>query len=65
MRYVGLTDNPERRKREHSNPPDFSVVREFASEDDAHQWEKGMLTRGYAGDMGDEGWRYGYTFSIT
>jgi hypothetical protein len=29
MRYAGLTDEPERRKREHSNPRDFGVMQQF------------------------------------
>ena len=65
MRYVGLTDNPERRKQQHRDPPDFGVVREFASEDTARRWESKMVTHGYSRDMGSEGWRFGYTFSLT
>ena len=65
MRYAGLTDAPERRKREHGNPADFSVVREFTSEVVARQWEKDMLAQGYEGDTGGAGWKYGYTFSMT
>lgn len=65
MWYVGLTDDPERRKREHGYPSDFSVVREFTSEDEARQWEKKMLAQGHQGDTGGAGWNYGYTFSVT
>lgn len=63
MRYVGLTDDPERRKEEHGGPPDFKVVRRFSSKSDAIEWEKSLLAQGYDGDTGGAGWRYGYTFS--
>lgn len=65
MRYVGLTDVPQRRKADHGNPADFRVVREFSSENEARRWEKDMLAEGYKGDTGGAGWRYGYTFSVT
>jgi len=61
-RYAGLTDDPDRRKREHGNPRDW-WQRSFTTEREARQWEKDMLSRGYAGDTGGAGWRYGYTFS--
>jgi hypothetical protein len=64
MRYVGLTDDPARRKREHGYPPDFRVVHQFTYEYEARLWEKGMLAQGYAGDTGGAGWLYGYTFSV-
>jgi hypothetical protein len=63
MRYVGLTDDPERRKKEHGGPPDFKVVHKFSSESAARKWEKSLLAQGYNGDTGGAGWRYGYTFS--
>jgi predicted GIY-YIG superfamily endonuclease len=63
MRYVGLTDDPNRRKQEHGNPKDFRVILNFSNEIEAVKWEKGMLARGYRGDTGGKGWRHGYTFS--
>ena len=62
MRYVGLTDDFERRKQEHGNPKDFSVVHTFKTEKEARDWEKEMLGKGYKGDTGGKGWKYGYTF---
>lgn len=65
MKYVGLTDDPERRMQEHGNPSDW-WQRSFSTETDARNWEKGMLAKpGYKGDTGGEGWRYGYTYTIT
>jgi len=61
-RYAGLTDDPERRKREHGNPPDW-WQRTFSTEREAPDWEKDMLARGHSGDTGGAGWHYGYTFS--
>ena len=63
MKYVGLTDDADRRRQEHGNPPDFTVVRTFSSEAEARKWEKDMLAQGYEGDTGGKGWKYGYTFS--
>jgi hypothetical protein len=63
MRYVGLTDDAQRRKQEHGNPNDFRVVRKFSTEKEARDWEKEMLKKGYKGDTGGKGWKYGYTFS--
>ncbi len=63
MRYVGLTDDPDRRKQEHGNPKDFRVVRKFKTETEARKWEKEMLAKGYKGDTGGKGWKHGYTFS--
>jgi len=65
MRYAGLSDAPDRRKKEHGNPPDFRVVHTFRVEKEAREWERQMLAQGYAGDTGGAGWRYGYTYSVT
>lgn len=65
MKYVGLTDDPEERKQVHGNPVDW-WQREFYSEREARAWEKEMLAKpGYKGGTGGEGWRYGYTYTIT
>ena len=65
MKYVGLTDDPESRKEAHGNPSDW-WQRSFSTETEARQWEKDMLARpGYTGGTGGEGWRYGYTYTIT
>ena len=65
MRYVGLSNDPKRRKQEHENPSDFRIIKKFTSEASARQWEKKMLAKGYDGDTGGKGWKYGYTFSKT
>ena len=53
MKYVGLTDNPSRQ-------------RSFTTESEARSWEKEMLAKpGYKGGTGGDGWKYGYTYTIT
>ena len=64
MKYAGLTDKPTDRKQAHGNPPDWAQ-RSFSTEREARQWEKEMLALGYKGGTGGEGWRYGYTYTIT
>ncbi len=64
MRYAGLTDDPDTRKQAHGNPSDW-WQRSFSTENEARKWEKDMLARGYKGDTGGKGWRYGYTYSVT
>ena len=63
MRYAGLSDDPKRRKQEHGNPRDFRIMQQFTSEASARMWEKRMLAKGYEGDTGGKGWRFGYTYS--
>jgi hypothetical protein len=46
MRYAGLTDEPERRKREQGSPRNFRVMQQFTSEPAARQWERRMLAQG-------------------
>ena len=65
MKYAGLTDDPETRKKAHGNPSDW-WQRSFATEKEARQWEKEMLAKpGYKGGSSGEGWKYGYTYTIT
>jgi hypothetical protein len=65
MKYVGLTDDPQTRKIEHGNPLDW-WQRRFDTEQEARDWEKGMLAKpGYRGAPGGKGWKYGYTYTIT
>ena len=65
MKYVGLTDDPDTRKQAHGNPSDW-WQRSFSSESEARYWEEQMLAKpDYKGDVGGEGWKYGYTYTIT
>jgi hypothetical protein len=65
MKYVGLTDDPGERKQAHGSPSDWAQ-RAFSSEREARQWEKEMLAKpAYKGGPGGQGWRYGYTYTIT
>lgn len=64
MKYAGLTDDPASRRAAHGNPPDWAQ-RGFSAEAEARNWERGMLALGYKGGLGGEGWRYGYTYTIT
>ena len=66
MRYVGLTDDPPQRKKDHGDPVDWAVHKKFSYDAEARAWEKMMLAQsGYKGGTGGEGWRYGYTYTIT
>lgn len=65
MKYVGLTNDPETRREGHGNPSDW-WQHPFSTENEARLWEKAMLAKpGYTGGTGGEGWRYGYTYTIT
>lgn len=64
--YVGLTDDPQDRKREHGNPRDWRVEQEFRTEREARAWEQRELMRpGHCGGPGGSGWRYGYKYTVT
>jgi hypothetical protein len=63
--YVGLTDDPNRRRAEHGNPPDWQQTA-FNAEEDARTWEASYVGKpGYLGDTGGAGWRYGYWYAVT
>ena len=63
--YAGLTDNPEQRKNEHGNPSDWKHYGPFQNENQARNWEKDALAKGFQGGAGGKGWQYGYTYTIT
>ena len=63
--YVGLTDDPEQRRQQHGSPTDWKTYGPFQNEPQARVWEKNALTKGFRGGPGGEGWRYGYTYTIT
>ena len=64
--YVGLTDDPDRRKKEHGSPSDWRVVRHFTRESDAREWEATELkAAGTCGDTGGAGWRKGYKYTVS
>jgi len=65
QRYVGLTNNLDQRKEQHGSPPGFRRVHAFRTEKEARAWEEQMLSKGYKGDTGGKGWKYGYTFPVT
>ncbi len=63
--YVGLTDDPNRRRAEHGNPPDWQQAA-FGREQEARAWEARYVGKpGYQGGPGGAGWRYGYWYTIT
>ena len=65
MKYVGLTDDPDTRRSQDGDPSDRRQ-RSFSTEKEARAWEKKMMAKpGYTGGSGGEGWRYGYTYTIT
>ena len=65
--YVGLTDDPERRRTEHGNPADWRQTdTPFNSESEARAWERNYTSQpGYQGGPGGIGWRYGYWYTVT
>lgn len=66
MRYVGLTDKPVEKKRDHGNPQDFKLAIHFNSKTAARSWEKRMLKgSGYKGGTAGKGWKFGYIYTIT
>jgi hypothetical protein len=66
MFYVGLTDSPDQRRREHGDPADWRLTPPFSSELAAWEWERRLLAQpDYTGNTGGSGWRYGYRYTIT
>ena len=65
--FVGLTDDPGRRRAEHGNPVDWQQTgRPFNREHEARAWELSYTSKpGYQGGPGGTGWRYGYWYTIT
>ena len=65
MRYAGLTDNPDARRIAFGNPADWIQYR-FADEEEARAWEeKVQRGPGFKCGIADEGWRFGFTFTMT
>ena len=63
--YVGLTDDPNRRRAEHGNPPDWQQAA-FNTEQEARAWEARYVGKaGYQGGPGGAGWQYGYWYTVT
>lgn len=63
--YVGLTDDPKRRREEHGNPQDWQQA-EFTTEKEARAWEAKYVGKdGYLGGTGGSGWRFGYWYTPT
>ena len=64
--YVGLTNDLDRRKGEHGNPPDWQTLGPFLSEKSARDWEKHYLAApGFCGGPGGAGWKFGYWYTVT
>jgi hypothetical protein len=64
MRFVGLTNDPARRRADHARPRDWKQ-RTFSSEADARKWLIEHLEQpDYETGAGDRGWKFGYTYTI-
>jgi len=64
MKYVGLTDEPDRRRAEQGDPPDWWHTK-FRTEIEARNWETRMRAiPGYKGGPGGDGWQYGYMYTM-
>ena len=65
MMYIGLTDDPDAKRIEHGNPPDWSQ-RAFETQPEALEWKRNELwDRGYLSGPLTAEWRFGYTYTIT
>jgi hypothetical protein len=64
MKYVGTTSDPEAVKQKHGNPEDW-WQRNFEKESESHHWLKAMLDMPGHIDGAEEGWEFGYTYTIT
>ncbi len=65
-KYVGLTDRPSKKRKQHRNPSDWVIRKEFDSEDDARFWLSTKLKLpGYVGGNDNDGWRFGYMYTIS
>jgi len=64
-KYCGLTDNPDQRKIEHGNPPDFRVVKTFTTESEALKWQNELQIMGFTCGNNESGWRFGYIYIMT
>ena len=64
-KFVGITDKPLMTKTGHGNPKDWWQLL-FDKEEKAREWQERMAQRdGFVGQESGEGWRYGYTYTIT
>jgi uncharacterized membrane protein YkvA (DUF1232 family) len=63
--FVGLTDNPIRRRAELGDPPDWRVEHWFRQESDARAWEQVEVRRpSHRPAPEGPGWRFGYKFTL-
>ena len=64
-KFVGITNQPMLTKKAHGDPKDWWQML-FDKEDKAREWQKRMAEKdGFVdGEIG-EGWRYGYTYTIS
>ena len=63
--FVGLTDNPIRRRAELGDPPDWRVEHWFPKESDARAWERAEVVRpAHGAAPTGQGWRFGYKFTL-
>jgi hypothetical protein len=64
--YVGLTDDPQRRREEHGDPTDWQQTGPFPQQAAAHEWERQQIRlRGRQGGRDGTGWKFGYWYTIT
>ena len=65
MKYASLTGDPEASRIAHGRPSDWWQC-SFKNEKEAHQWIKEVLARpNYTGKTEAEGWKFGFTYTIT
>ena len=63
--FVGLTDDPIRRRRELGDPPDWIVEHWFWKESEAQAWARAEAQRPeHSPAPTGNGWRFGYKFTV-
>ncbi|MFC2170931.1 hypothetical protein ACFLQJ_03020 [Calditrichota bacterium] len=64
-KFVGLTNDPENRKKLHGEPDDWELKGPFETEREARNWEMLKRATGFNGAPRGDEWKYGYTYTTS